>query len=336
MRILVTGGAGFVGANLAIWLRHHNHEPVCMDNLVRRGSELNLDRLRAAGVAYVHGDCRNTEDYPAGPFDAVCHTAAQPSAIDGYQAPVYDLNNNVAALFPVLEICRRDQARLIYWASNKVYPCWAVDAIGFNESRDAFTLKQPVDETLDLNGNDRSLYGATKLAGETLALEYGRAFGFPVFSNRFSCLAGPWQWGKTEQGWVAWWVLAHHLGLPLTYIGFNGKQTRDILHVWDVAQLVLAELDAASMGGVYNVGGGEINVLSLRQATELCVAITGKKTLIRTIEPPRQADFKSYISDTSKVRREIGWRPMYSPIETLESINDWVVKNLTMLKGMYT
>lgn len=334
MRVLVTGGAGFVGANLALWLSAHGHEVVCMDNLVRRGSELNVCRLRHAGVRFVHGDCRCLEDYPGSRWGAVCHTAAQPSAIDGYQDPVYDLQNNVAALFPVLEICRRSSAKLIYWASNKVYPCHEVDAIGYLETPDSYLLNKAVDEDLPLNGNDRSLYGATKLAGETLALEYGRAFDFPVFSNRFSCLAGPWQWGKTEQGWLAWWVIAHQLGFPLAYYGFGGKQTRDVLHVRDVCSLVIAELNAGS-GGIYNVGGGETNVLSLRQATELCIAITGKRVRITTVEQERPADFRSYISDISKVERELRWRPAYSPVETIDSINDWAVKNIDTLRKMY-
>lgn len=338
MRVLITGGAGFVGANLAMHLRQHNCEVVAMDNLVRRGSERNVRRLAAAGVEFVHGDCRSVDDVPDEDFDAVCHTAAQPSAVQGYRAPNYEMNNNVAGLFPILNLCRRCVATLVFWSSNKVYPCAEVERIEHYETPTAILLRDPVDEHLPLNGNDRSLYGATKLAGETLAREWGRSFGFPVYVNRFSCLAGPWQWGKTEQGWVAWWVLAHHFGLPLKYIGFHGKQTRDVLHVGDVCSLVakqLVEGQDGNEGGLFNVGGGMSNVCSLIEATEICRTIIGKETSIEEVSEPRPADFRAYVSDIRRVCDRFDWKPTMSPLGVIGDIYDWVRCFEEDLKSLY-
>lgn len=342
MKILITGGAGFVGANLAIYLAGRGNEVTSLDNLVRRGSEMNLPRLKSAGVKFIHGDCRNKEDIPLDDWDAICHTAAQPSAIDGNQQPTFDLQNNVAGLFPILDLCRETYASLVFWASNKVYPCVEIAKIYSYETPESLTLTDPANEYVDLNGNDRSLYGATKLAGEILAREYGRAFGFPVYINRFSCLAGPWQWGKTEQGWVAWWVIAHRLGFPLTYYGFNGKQTRDILYIDDVCSLVEKQIQASAaltketnLAGVYNVGGGVNNVMSLIQATRFCQEITGETVEINKDAPERPCDFQSYVSDISMVSKTFDWVPTVSPYSTLERIDRWVVDNLDTLKALY-
>lgn len=122
MNVLITGGAGFVGANLATHLVQQNHQVTTLDNLVRRGSEFNLPRLKDAGVTFQHGDVRCPEDWPRGNFDVVLDTAAQPSAIDGYDRPMYDLTNNLQATFHVLEYCRKTDTGLIFWSSNKVYP----------------------------------------------------------------------------------------------------------------------------------------------------------------------------------------------------------------------
>jgi len=337
VRVLIAGGAGFVGANLAVSLSRHGHDVTSADNLRRRGSERNLVRLSEAGVRFEHADTRCPEDWAfLSEFDpeTILVCAAQPSAIDGYRNPMFDFQNNTVAVLHLLEHCRRSGAQVVFWSSNKAYPVWAVDAQNGPLERRPTRLHTDVriDETCPLDGGDRSLYGASKVASDLIIQEWAESFGFPAVVNRCSCLAGPWQWGKVEQGWVAWWVIAHRLGLPLEYIGFEGLQVRDVLHIDDLADLVsLQILDPEAGAQVFNVGGGGYS-LSLRECTELCQGVTGMSTRVTESGTPRRADFAHYVSDTSKVKARYGWEPSRSPETVIIDIDAWFTSNLEALK----
>lgn len=337
MKILITGGAGFVGANLAVYLADRGTTITSLDNLVRRGAEYNVPRLRAAGVRFLHGDIRCAEDWPQEDFDVVLGTAAQPSAIGGYANPAFDLTNNLGAVFHTLEWCRQHHAALIFWSTNKVYPQKAVHDQYFRETEDEFIPDQAIDENCPLDGGDRSLYGATKVAADLLIQEYGNAFQILAIVNRFSCLAGPWQWGRTDQGWVAWWIIAHRLGLPLQYIGWGGKQVRDVLFIDDLCRLIDLQVhylvNRHSIGvKVFNVGGGWKNRLSLIQATKLCQTMTGQQVPISTIEPSRRADFKAYVSNIDKVRQQFAWTPELGIETGMAQIDHWTRANLDTIR----
>ncbi len=339
MRILITGGAGFAGANVAVYLATRGHNVTVLDNLARRGSEHSLSRLGAAGVDFRHGDVRCPEDWSGLKADFVINAASQPSAIDGYGNPSFDFEVNTVGVLRALEFCRRQDAGIIQFSTNKCYPVSAVNNRPIIKLADRYECREPVDESCSLDGGDRSIYGASKIMADLMIQEWADAFQMPAIVNRFSCLAGPWQWGKCAQGWVAWWVIAHRLGLPLKYIGFEGRQVRDVLFVDDLCRLLEMELDTARPGGpgeqVFNVGGGQENALSLRQCTVLVRQQTGCKVPIVTEEQPRRADFHWYVSDTSKVRQQLGWWPMIHLEEGLEQIDAWVVDNLGLLKAMY-
>lgn len=343
MKVLILGGAGFVGANLAVWLAPR-HEVAVMDNLVRRGSEYNLERLKEAGVTFTHGDVRAREDFPAGPFDMVLDCAAQASAIDGYARPEFDITNNTVGVLNVLGRCREWGAGIIFWASNKIYPAHAVAEKWYGPDTGGPWAKayvgDPILESCPLDGGDRSMYGVSKVMSDLLIQEWCGSFDLPFICNRFSCLAGPWQWGKTEQGWVAWWVIAHELGLPLKYIGFDGKQVRDVLYIDDVCRLVEGQMEKLVASehryrGAYNVGGGSGNACSLIQMTELCRDATGHEVPI-TVEPlPRRADFAYYVSDITKVSTTFGWWPKVGLREGVVQIYRWVQDNRAVLARMY-
>lgn len=337
MKILITGGAGFVGSNLAVYLAELGFDVAVIDNLVRRGSELNLPRLRAAGVSFRHGDVRNPEDLTDVQADVVLDVAAQPSAIDGYKNPTFDFNNNVVGVANVLEMCRRIGAGLIFWSTNKVYPVSAVHDQEINEYSTRYVSSFSIDEKTSLDGGDRSIYGMTKIMSDLMVQEHADAFGIPAVINRFSCLCGPWQWGKPEQGWVVWWVIAHRLGLPLTYIGYKGKQVRDVLYMSDLCRLIELEIQCLSKGGaeVFNVGGGKYSSMSLIECTEMCQRSTGNAVPIFYEERPRRVDFSVYISDTSKVEGRYNWYPTVFAEDAIERIDKWVVDNLEVLQGIY-
>jgi len=343
-RILVTGGAGFVGSHAAMQLaaRHPQAEVVAFDNLARRGSELNLPRLRDAGVRFVHGDVRSAADLMAlDPISQLVECSAEPSVMAGVtSSPDYLVQTNLLGAYHCLELARRDDAHVTFLSTSRVYPVGQLEALALVEDGDRFSLapEQPlsgvsergIGEDFPLTGA-RTLYGTTKLAAEHLVEEYRHTYGLKAAVLRFGVIAGPWQFGKVDQGVFTFWMLGHTLGRPLRYIGYGGTglQVRDLLHVDDAVDLidrVLSDPDGLD-GLVANAGGGVEGSLSLRETTALCEEITGRSGLVEPSTEERQGDVPYYVSDASRAREVVGWRPQVGPREILAAIHDWIIDN---------
>jgi CDP-paratose 2-epimerase len=341
VRILVTGGAGFVGGNLAIALAREQSdwEVTAFDNLKRRGSELNLPRLREAGIPFVHGDVRVASDLlDLDPFDAIVECSAEPSALAGLDGRGdYVVHTNLLGAHHCLELARRDAAYLVFLSTSRVYPVGALNEVEYTEAETRFELEAAQDlpgvsasgisEEFPLNGA-RTLYGTSKLAAELLIAEYAESFGVRAVVNRFGVIAGPWQMGKVDQGVFTFWVLSHHLGHGLRYIGYggSGKQVRDLLHIHDAVDLIERQLLAPDewAGFIGNVGGGLECSLSLVETTEICRTLTGNKVPVEAVAEPRPGDVPIYISDCDLLYRHTDWRPRRGPREILEDINGWI------------
>lgn len=339
MRILITGGAGFVGGNLAVSLatRHSAWEVIALDNLMRRGSELNLPRLREAGVEFVHGDVREPADLAAaGDFDAMVECSAEPSVLAGFADTSYSVQTNLLGAFNCLERARQQEAFLVFLSTSRVYPVAPQLKLELEEAETRFELaeSQPVAgagsagiaEDFPMAGA-RTLYGATKLSAELLIEEYADAFGLRAVTNRCGVIAGPWQMGKVDQGVFSFWLLSHRFGRPLTYIGYggSGKQVRDLLHVDDLIDLVDEQLgDPERWSGVTaNVGGGRECSLSLLETTEICRELTGNEVPIGTEAESRPGDVPIYLSDCSRLHSQTSWRPRREPRAVLADLLDW-------------
>lgn len=338
--VLVTGGAGFVGANVAIALRHRHPDwtVVALDNLHRGGSELNVPRLRAAGVEFVRGDVREPADLDLGVrLDALVECSAEPSVLAGIDgSPDYLVTSNLFGAYTCLERARRDGAHFVFVSTSRVYPLDALRSLRLTETETRFELadEQPlpgagpngVSEALALSG-PRTLYGATKLAAEHLVEEYGSVYGLPATILRCGVIAGPWQFGKVDQGVFAHWVLAHLFGRPLTYIGYGGtgKQVRDVIHVDDLVDLLDEQLGHPDRwaGVTVNVGGGRAGSLSLRETTDLCRELTGNTVEIRPEPEERPGDVPLYLSDCTTLYGLTDWRPTRDPATVLADIVAW-------------
>lgn len=332
MRVLITGGAGFVGSSLALGLRaaHPDWEVLALDNLRRRGSELNLPRLAEAGVSFVHGDVREPSDLGALPrLDAVVECSAEPSALAGTTGSMdYLVGTNLTGAHHCFELARRDGAQVVFLSTSRVYPYEQVNALPFRETATRFELEgHGVGEDLPLDG-PRTPYGATKLAAELLLLEQRAVGGMPTVVNRCGVLAGPWQMGKVDQGVFTWWALAHVHHRPLRYIGFGGegKQVRDLLHVTDLVTLVDEQLQHPERfdGAVVNVGGGREVSLSLAEATALCAELTGNEVPVDAAEGDRHGDVRAYISDCRRLHELTDWRPSRDAREVLADTVAWL------------
>ncbi len=339
MRVLITGGAGFVGGNLAVSLsgRHPDWELVAFDNLMRRGSELNLPRLREAGVEFRHGDVRDPADLAAaGAFDAIVECSAEPSVLAGFADASYSVQTNLMGAFNCLERARQEDAFLVFLSTSRVYPVAPQLELELEEAETRFELAaaQPmpgagpagIAEDFPMRG-PRTLYGATKLSAELLIEEYAEAFALRAVVDRCGVIAGPWQMGKVDQGVFSWWLLSHHFGRPLSYIGYggSGKQVRDLLHVEDLVDLVDEQLGRPDRwaGVTANVGGGREGSLSLLETTEICRDLTGNEVPIDTEAKARQGDVPVYLSDCSHLHSLTSWRPSREPRKVLQDLLSW-------------
>jgi CDP-paratose 2-epimerase len=349
--VLVTGGAGFVGSNVAVALRrrHPDWRVLALDNLHRGGAELNLPRLREAGVEFRRGDVRDPDDLDVGlRLDAIVECSAEPSVLAGRDgSPDYLVRTNLFGAYACLERARADGAQVVFLSTSRVYPVEALRALRLRETATRFELEeeQPlagvsaagVAETLPLEGT-RTLYGATKLAAEHLVAEYGAVYGLPGVVNRCGVIAGPWQFGRVDQGVFAWWALAHLFRRPLAYIGYGGtgKQVRDLLHVADLVELVADQLERPEhwAGAVVNVGGGRAGSLSLRETTELCRELTGNEVPIAAEPEERPGDVPLYLSDCTRLASLTDWRPERGPEQVLRDLVAWAREHAADLEAL--
>jgi CDP-paratose 2-epimerase len=347
--ILVTGGAGFVGSSIAIALRERDaaRRIVAFDNLRRRGSELNLPRLQAAGVTFVHGDVRAAADFRAvGDAEVLIECSGETSVLAGYDgSPEYVIESNLGGAIHGLEYARTRGAAVVFLSTSRVYPIAALQSLRLRDTETRFELeteqslpgagREGISEDFPLEGA-RSLYGATKRCAELLFEEFAAAYGVRAVINRCGLIAGPGQMGKTDQGVVTLWVARHVYRRPLPYIGFggSGKQVRDVLHVDDLARLILLELENLPRiaGRVFNVGGGASRAVSLLELTELCRCVTGNSTEVHGDPAPRPADVPVYISDCRRIEAALGWSPQRSVEETASDIHSWILGNQSALE----
>lgn len=341
MRIVITGGAGFVGAHLALSFKREMPDStvIAIDNLKRRGSELALRRLDCGGVVFRHGDIRNPEDLAdAGKLDLLIECSAEPSVQAGLSGgDRYLINTNLVGTINCLDHARRYGAAVVFLSTSRVYPIASLRELPLVPTETRFIIPEGhsgpgwsargITENFPLTGS-RSLYGATKLCSELIIAEYVALHGLRVVINRCGVLTGPWQMGKVDQGFVVLWAARHLFGGALSYYGFGGAglQVRDALHVEDLYHLIrqqVVEIEAHS-GKTYNVGGGADCSISLAELTEACVRRTGQRLRIASRPETNPVDIPFYVTDNSAVTAATGWHPHLSISDMLDGIFEWL------------
>lgn len=349
MKIVITGGAGFVGSNIALYLKqkYPTYVITVFDNLKRRGSELNLSAFKQYDISFIHGDIRNVEDLAQLPdFDCMIEASAEPSVMSGLDgSPSYVINNNLTGAINCFNLCTQNKANLIFLSTSRVYPISTIENAAFIEEATRFSFtdtqeipgisRKGISEFLPLKGA-RSFYGTTKLAGELLIDEYREFYGMKAAVTRFGVIAGPKQMGKTDQGVVTLWMAKHFWNKELAYIGYGGtgKQVRDILHVDDLVRLIDIQVHHIDKfnNDVFNAGGGLQGSCSLQEMSAICTEITGNRIPIKSVPENRPADLRIYISDNSMIEQRIGWRPEKTATDIFSDIFDWIKENEQILK----
>lgn len=331
MKIIVTGGAGFIGSNsVATWMSR-GHELVVVDDLSRRNANKNLDWLRTQGnFAFHQTDIRQVaaldavfrEHRDAG---AVVHLAAQVAVTTSVVDPRTDFEINALGTFNVLETVRKHcpESAVVFASTNKVYgslPHVEVAEVGGRYQLVGREHGVSEDEPLDFH----SPYGCSKGAADQYVVDYARIFGLRAVSLRQSCIYGRRQFGVEDQGWVAWFVIAAALDKPITIYG-DGKQVRDVLFVDDLCQLYEACIEKIDLvkGQAFNVGGGPANQLSLLELLDDLGRRTGRRPNVSR-GTTRPGDQPVFVADIRKASRELGWTPRTSTDRGLSLLFDWV------------
>jgi len=323
VKVLVTGGAGFIGSTMARRLLDHGNEVIVLDNLRRKGVVQNLNRIPEA--RFVLGDIRNDADLNrCGKIDAIVHCAANPGIPFSLSNPSKDFSINACGTLKVLEFARKFDCPVIYCSTNKVYPEDLINSLPLREKATRYEWSEikGFQQTSLVGGRPHSPYGVSKLVGDLYCQEYFSVYGLPTVVNRMSCIYGTHQYGVEEQGWVAHFVFSALKNQAINIYG-DGKQVRDMLWGEDLVELFEIELEKINKfkGSVWNVGGGYENSMSLLECIGFLEQKLKKKIPINFL-PWRIADHKVYISDIGGLKKY--WKPKTSPREGINRLIEWV------------
>ena len=337
--VLITGGAGFVGCNLADALLRDGVRVRLLDDLSRPGVTKNLRWLESehSGVEFVRADVRDAAAVAAAVRGCgrVYHFAAQVAVTTSLAGPVGDFETNARGTLNVLEAVRAESSRgaavpLLFTSTNKVY-----GDLGGVQTAPVGDRHRPADAALARRGvgEDRPLdfhspYGCSKGCADQYVLDYARTFRLPATVFRMSCIYGPRQFGTEDQGWVAHFARAVLRGEGVTFYG-DGRQVRDVLHVSDLVRALRAALDEPrrTAGRAFNVGGGPANAVSLRQVVAELGGLAGREVGVRT-DAWRAGDQRWYVSDTARVRETLGWEPRVGWRDGLADLFAWLAEHV--------
>ncbi|HUW71716.1 MAG TPA: SDR family NAD(P)-dependent oxidoreductase [Candidatus Humimicrobiaceae bacterium] len=336
--ILITGGAGFIGANAAVHYLGKKYKVAVYDNLSRAGAKQNLDWLKnqKGNFVFIKGDIRNYkklfEAFRKYKPDFVLHLAAQVTMVTSVANPQEDFEINALGTFNVLEALRKGtpQASLIYSSTNKVYG--EMTDIPIIETKKRYIYKNikgiSESQSLDFHGP----YGCSKGTGDQYTLDYMRIYGLNTVVSRQSGIYGPHQFGIEEQGWLAWFCNTLLFDKAVTIYG-NGKQVRDVLYVDDLLRafdLIFKNIEK-TRGRVYNMGGGFNFSLSIWELFYILEKLSGKK-INYSFDGWRAGDQKVYVSDLTNAKKDFGWAPKVSPKEGVKRLYNWISQNKNLIK----
>ena len=342
MKVLVTGGCGFLGSHICEAFRQRGWEVVSYDNmtkseLLRTGYQTEAARdhnwnvLEGLGVELVVADIRNLEellDFASG-CDYICHTAAQPAVTISMEDPLLDLSTNVVGTVHVLEAARRHDIPVASCATVHVYGNWVNDELSETDTRYTREPAAIPENAPTMEGYLTPLH-ASKASGEHYVRVYAQTYGLRAASFRLTGIYGPRQLGGEDHGWVANFSIRHVIGWPITIFG-SGKQVRDILYATDVADAFVAYFERGE-AGIYNVGGGPEHAISLLECLRLIDATTGAKSDVR-FEESRFGDLKYFVCDIERARSKLGWSPQVPPAEGVPRLLRWVEENRDLFGG---
>jgi CDP-paratose 2-epimerase len=345
MKVLITGGAGMVGSHTAEYYAKKGDDVIALDNLMRsrlfgydkRSVEYNWNYLKIyKNVKRIKGDVREKRDVMEAigkGVDLCVHTAGQPGVPLSCRIPLEDFSINAFGTLNVLECIRQKckDAAFIYCSTNKVFG-ENVDNVKLieKEKRYIYDGVKGVPENMSIDLTGHTPYGASKYVGDIYTQEYAHIYGMKTGVFRMSCIYGTRQFGFEDQGWVAHFVISNLFKKPIKIYG-DGKQVRDLLYVENLVEAYDRFFNSPIRHNVYNIGGGPDNTASLLEFIEMTENYTGIK-MKYSFDEWRPSDQKVYISDITKVAKELNWRPKMNPIKGVGLLTEWVRENKELFK----
>ena len=330
MKILITGGCGFVGSNLAIYFKdnHIGTQINSLDNLSRKGTLLNFYRLKKKKIKNFKIDISNNKAVGSLPrYDLIIDCCAEASVETSKKNVDVVFNTNLLGTYNILKKCKKDKSNLIFLSSSRVYSIQKLRSLKKNNIL--------INEKFDTSGA-KSIYGFCKYSSEHLIKEFSFMYKIKYIINRFGVISGPWQFGKQDQGFVSRWVWKHMNKKKFYYIGFGGKgsQIRDVIHISDVCKLI--GLQIKKIRNIHNftinVGGGRKNAISLQNLTKICQKITFNKIKIFSKKNTSEYDIPYYVTDNSKVQKIYKWKPEKKILHIVQDMYKWMILNKKILR----
>jgi CDP-paratose 2-epimerase len=340
MKILVTGGCGFVGSNIAIFLKNKNFFVSSVDNLFRSGSKLNLKRLNKLGIKNYKIDIKNEKKLLKLPkFNLIIDCCAEASVEKSRSDLRRVFDTNLLGTLNILKKCQKDNSKIIFLSTSRVYSISSLNnLINKKILKKKIIMKKEI--TTDFNTTDpKSIYGFTKLASEDLIKEFSYLFKIKYIINRCGVISGPWQFGKVDQGFVSLWIWRHINKNILEYIGFGGygEQVRDILHIDDLGNLILEQIKKINLvyNKIFSVGGGINNAISLRMLTKVCQDVSGNICIYKKRKKTSLYDIPYFVSCNQQISKIYKWSPKKNINDIVMDIYQWQIKNFKILKKLF-
>ena len=340
MKILITGGCGFVGTNLALFLYSKGYKIHCLDNLSRKGSKYNLKLLKDKKIRNYNLDIYNYKKIQKLPkYDLIIDCCAEAAVeiskkdIDGV------INTNFFGTLNILKKAKKDKSKIIFLSTSRVYPIKDINNIIKKKIISSkIKIKKTFGEKDSLHG-PKTLYGLTKLSSEMLIEEFAYAFGLKFIINRCGVISGPLQFGKQDQGFVSLWIWSHLKKKKMKYIGYGGfgNQIRDVLHIKDLCELINLQIRKINKinNKIFTVGGSKRSYTSLRQLTHICEKITYNKIKFNRVSKTSIYDIPYFITNNNLVTKTYGWKPKRSILKVVSDTFLWLKNNESIINRYF-
>ncbi len=337
MKILITGGCGFVGTNIAIFLKKKGYNINTLDNLSRKGSKFNLEILKKLKVKNFKIDIASFNKILKLPkYDLIIDCCAE-AAVEVSKKDIKRVfDTNLIGTFNILKKIKKDKSKIIFLSSSRVYP------INNHNLKKVINKKLKIKRLTSENNETKgpkSIYGFSKLSSEMLIEEFAYAFNLKYLINRCGVISGPLQFGKQDQGFVSLWIWNHINKKNMKYIGYGGYgyQVRDVLHINDLCELIHLQIKKINKinNKIFTVGGSKKSYTSLRNLTFLCEKITKNKINFKRIPQTSIYDIPYYLTDNKLVSKVYNWKPKKKFIDIVNDVFLWLSNNKQKLKKYF-
>ena len=340
MKILITGGCGFVGSNLALFLKKKGFTVHTLDNLTRKGSKYNSNLLKKQKIKNYKINISNIKKIKSLPkYDLILDCCAEAAVEISKNDFDKVINTNLIGTINILKKSKNDKSKIIFISSSRIYPLEEMNKIIKNKNlKSKIKISKMFSEKDKIIG-PKTIYGLTKLCSEMLIEEFSYAYQLKYLINRCGVISGPLQFGKQDQGFVSLWIWRHLNKKKLSYIGYGGygNQIRDVLHIDDLSELILLQIKNINKinNKLFTVGGSKTSYTSLSQLTKLCQKITGNKIRMGKVSKTSSYDIPYYLSDNTHVSNTYRWKPKRNINQVVMDTFLWLKKNKPIIKKYF-